>query len=397
MHRVLFVDDEPNVLRGFKRSLRELEDQYELTFADSGAKAIEILRTKYFDIVISDIHMPGIDGIKVLGEVKANYPKTIRLALTGAVASELNRVNVAHQFLAKPLDSSTLKSVLHRVANLKSAISDENLRTVLGDIDALPSPPSLYHQVLHEAENPDCSLKHIGEIISSDVAMTAKILQLVNSAFYGLAVDVESVTHAVNLLGTDVICGLVLAQEAFDSVAGADNTRLDVNALNFQCQKISALAKQIAKFEALPKKWVDQSQMAGMIHNVGKLVLASRFPEKYQRVLDRCEGLEHLTHETEISEFGVSHAHVGSYLMGIWGLPPMVVEAVSLHHTPSMSAAVEFNVLSCIYIAIRLSDADSLHHTQEEFKRSLDEAYINKVSDISRAAKWFDLAKAVGS
>ena len=202
---ILFVDDEPNILDGLRRMLRSMRKEFELCFAENAMEALEMMEINEFDVVVSDMRMPGMDGAEFLTEIQKRYPHSIRIMLTGQAdeASTLRTIGVVHQFLAKPCDPEKLKNILLRASALHRLMIDGKLKDIVSSIDTLPSLPSVYAKLQEKIREPEVSLDDVGEIISQDIAMTAKILQLVNSAFFGLYQTVESPARAVKLLGLD--------------------------------------------------------------------------------------------------------------------------------------------------------------------------------------------------
>jgi CheY-like chemotaxis protein len=183
--KILFVDDEPNILSGLKRMLRSMRKEFDLQFAESGQEALTILDGDEFDVVVSDMRMPGIDGAELLSRIMVQHPYSIRIMLTGQADEEsiMRTVGIVHQFLAKPCDPEELKAVLQRASGLHGLISQPSLKKIVSGIDSLPSLPEVYAELREAMTNPEISVADIGAIIEKDIGMSAKVLQLVNSAF----------------------------------------------------------------------------------------------------------------------------------------------------------------------------------------------------------------------
>lgn len=395
MYNILFVDDEPNILAALKRVLRPKRDEWQMEFANSGEHALSILAATNVDVIISDIRMPGMNGIQLLTNVKNQYPKIIRMAFSGQVEAEieLECVQVVHQFLAKPTDVESLQAAIESSSKLKLLLGNERLQKILGAVDTLPSIPQLYQRILQEAAGSEGSIAKVSEIISEDLAMSAKILQLVNSAFFGLPSHVESIKKAVTFVGFDIIRSLVLSQKVFSSYEKTLSSGLDLPQLVRHSNHVSALARKIAIEEGLPAKKCDQVVMAGMLHNIGKLVLADQYPERYAKVIATVKKNRESYQAAEIEEFGISHEVVGGYLLGLWGLPDNIVEAVAFHHTPGNSAACEFTVLTCVYLATCLIHACERELDEIELMGYLDMEYISKLSLNGKINKWKHIAQ----
>ncbi|THB78968.1 MAG: response regulator, partial [Desulfobulbaceae bacterium] len=185
---IMFVDDEPNILSGIKRMLRSMRKEYSFYFAESGKEALGMMEDDPVDVVVSDMRMPGMDGAEFLTEVQSKFPLAIRIMLTGQADEEsiLRTVNVVHQFLAKPCEPDNLKDVLARAGVLHDIMANSDLKELVSSIGSLPSLPSVYSQLQEALKDPEVTADQVAEIIEKDIAMTAKLLQLVNSSFFGL-------------------------------------------------------------------------------------------------------------------------------------------------------------------------------------------------------------------
>jgi YesN/AraC family two-component response regulator len=184
--RILFVDDDPNVLQGLRRMFRPLRHEWDMTFIESGQEALALLAHTPCDVVVSDMRMPEMNGVQLLMAVKERYPHIIRIVLSGYAGHELllPSVKLAHQYLSKPCDAAILQTAINRTCTLYELLSKETLQRLVAGITLLPSLPTLYQEIMEAVHSPNSSLAQIGKIIEQDLGMTAKILQLVNSAFF---------------------------------------------------------------------------------------------------------------------------------------------------------------------------------------------------------------------
>ena len=369
MRKVLFVDDEPNVLQGLRRMLRPMRSEWDMHFVDSAEAAIEAIRSESFDVVVTDMRMPVMDGAQLLNEVMEADPKIARIVLSGQTDQEaaLRSACTAHQFLAKPCDTGTLKDAVQRACQLRGLLADGKLVSVATGLGTLPSVPDVYAELTREMGSEDVSIKRVGEIISKDVAMTAKILQLVNSAFFGLPRTVQDAEEAVTYLGTDVIRGLVLSHAAFE-IFDADCAGFSIKALWQHSLTVGALARDIAKLESAGKATIDEALIAGMLHDVGQLILAAAIPEKYGEALTLAIETNVPLREAEYSKIGCGHSEVGAYLMGLWGLPDGVIEAIAFHDKPDRCPMTQMTPLIAVHAANALvhqcTDDESAHEAE---------------------------------
>jgi len=333
--KVLFVDDEPNVLQGLRRMLRPMRSEWDMHFAEGPEQATDLLQSHAFDVIVTDMRMPHMDGAELLAKVMKSDPTIARIVLSGQTDQEaaLRSAGTVHQFLAKPCDADALKGAVQRACQLRELLSDHDLVSIAAGLGKLPSVPDVYTELTRELNSDDASIKRIGDIVGRDLAMTAKILQLVNSAFFGLPRTVENAEEAVSFLGADVIRGLVLSKSAFE----AFNTKCEGFSIENLWQHsliVGSLSHDLAKAESATKATIDESLIAGMLHDIGQLILATGVPDEYRqaRALARENNIS--LREAEISVLGCGHGEIGAYLMGLWGLPDGIVEAIAYHHNP---------------------------------------------------------------
>ncbi|MFH0784122.1 MAG: response regulator [Pseudomonadota bacterium] len=354
--KAIFVDDEPNILDGLRRTLRSLRNQYDLQFVGSGHEALEMMAESRYDVVISDMRMPGMDGAQLLEIVQQQYPHTIRVMLTGQADEEsiMRTIGVVHQFLAKPCDPGTLKAILIQTAALQDILCDGKLKDLISQIGTLPSLPATYEKLRKTINSVDVEINELGKIIGQDMAMSAKVLQLVNSAFFGIYSKVDSPTRAVQLLGLDTIKVLVLGLELFAQTKPPTDI-LPLDKLWFHSLAVGKIAKSIADSQSGDSTLVSNAFLAGILHDIGKLVLASSLPAQYLQVIALAGEKNVTLQAAEQSIFGSGQSGVGAYLMGLWGFSTAVIEAIcfqsSLESYPvtSFSPALAVHVANVLY------------------------------------------------
>jgi putative nucleotidyltransferase with HDIG domain len=359
--RLLFVDDDLNILDGLRRVLRNQRDQWDMHFAGSGAEALQILEGRPIDIIIADISMPAMNGIELLEHVMDSYPGTIRMILSGRSELDLTAkaVAVTHQYLSKPCDPEILKSVIEQTEGSTTLLQNEQLKCLVAKLGALPSLPLLFREVSKELQSPEASISKAGEIISRDPSMAAKILQLANSAYFGRRRNLSKVTEAVSYLGIDRVAQLLLAISAFAEFRPAETSSFSIDGLWTHSNSTAMRAKEIAEKQHAPCQTKEDAFTAGLLHDIGKLVLASRLPVEYSKTVQRAESNRMPLWLAEREDFSASHAEVGGYLLGIWGLPNEIVDAAAFHHNPPASVSQDFSVLTAVHAA------DTIEHLAE--------------------------------
>lgn len=380
MKRILFVDDEERVLAGLKRMLRPQRETWELHFASSGPEALALMAERDFDVVVSDVKMPGMDGISLLSEIQGKYPDLVRIILSGHTdaGDTMRATGVAHQYLAKPCDPDMLKETVARSSAIRGELANESLRQVIAATKSLPSMPALYSQVTNELSGPDPSLARVGDVISQDAGMSAKILQLVNSSFFGMRRQITDVRQAVTMLGLDIVIALVMSVHLFQQARVPSTLKGRLDRMWTTSLLVANTARAIAKAEGASKEAAEDAFLAGVLHDCGSLVLVSNWP-------DECEDLESAAdaeeeRALERSLFGAEHGEVGAYLLSLWGLPDTIVEAVGLHHEPSRSETSTFSPLTAVHVARAL-----------EMNEPLDVEYIKRIGLDSRIDAWKDV------
>jgi HD-like signal output (HDOD) protein len=254
----------------------------------------------------------------------------------------------------------------------------------------LPSVPQLYQEIVEELRSDEPSIPHVTRLVQQDMAMTAKVLQIVNSAYFGLRRQVTSAAMAINLLGLENVRSIVLFANAFSQVdLGAAKVSLD--RIWGHSMLVGRLAQNIAKQENLPKQTVDDALTAGLLHDCGQLVLLANLTREYTQAAQKARQERRPVHEVETELLGASHAEVGAYLLGIWGLPAQIVEAVAFHHTPQDVAPVGMSLLGLIHVANGLvHDGDG---EEDEAQGSwIDMDFLNSSGLYSGIEAWRGLS-----
>ena len=335
-YHVMFVDDEVNVLSGLSRMLRWIRDSWEMTFVSSGAEALEVLEHRPVDAIVSDMKMPIMNGAELLAQVQARYPSTARLVLSGEADPDtvLDVVRSAQQFLAKPCDAPTLTSAINRALSVQRSLSDPALRALIGGVSALPTLPAVYDQLVTAVSSPDVDMSEVAAIVSSDVATSAELLKIVNSAFFGPPRQVYSVNDAVRLLGLDNVQALVLTSSLFH-VNEALTWVLNVEELRIQSLRRASIAREIARLEEWTTRAKDIAVLSCLLRDVGLLVLTEGRPEATVELLASIEAEPEppsptRLNELEISAYGCSIPQASACLLGLWGCTPAIVHTIAV-------------------------------------------------------------------
>jgi len=386
---LLFVDDEPRVLQGLQRQLRPMRGEWDMHFVEDSHRALEFMAGQPVDIVVSDMMMPGWDGSQLLTEVAKRHPQAARIVLSGHAEREaMHRlVGSAHQYLSKPCDADELRKAITRAFALRDLLGNERLKQLTTRIENLPTLPALQSELADELRKEFPAVERIGKIIAQDGGMTAKMLQLVNSASFGLAQPINTPAEAVVYLGVNTVRSLVLSMEIFSQYEQQPARCFSLDLLARHSWITGTMARMLAQKELCVLKIVDECFLAGLLHDVGQLVLAFGLPDEYGQVTARARSENRPVWQVEQEIFGATHAEVGAYLLAGWGLTNPLIEAVALHHQPARNAALGFSTAVAVHVA------DVFAHYAADLKTEvppphLDFAYLSRLGFAGRLVEW---------
>jgi len=327
-----------------------------MSFVASGTVAVERMQERPYDVVVTDMRMPGMDGARLLEIVNERWPETVRIVLSGyaELQQTVRLVSVAHQYLSKPCQPHQLENVIDRCLLLLELLNQPGLRSLVGRIRALPTLPRIYTALQNIVKDDNMTLADVAKLVGSDSALAARVLQIVNSAFFRLARRISNVEQAVSYLGFQSIRNLAMSVEIFSRWPGKACAGLDLEKLQQHVHAVAAAANALASRMPIS----DDTLLAGLLHDIGYWVLAQECPQDLTRAVELAVSQEIPLHAAEYQVIGASHAEIGAYLLGIWGLPYTVVEAVAHHHQPERVTQTEFDVLSALVVGHSLVAAD---------------------------------------
>ncbi|MFQ5514956.1 MAG: HDOD domain-containing protein [Myxococcota bacterium] len=392
--RVLFVDDEPRVTDGLRRLLRGYRDRWEMTFVNDPDEALRLTREQGFDVVVSDMRMPGMDGAELLERIRQLSPNTVRIILSGQseASSIIRSVGPSHQFIAKPCDGPQIEQAIAAACRLRSHLRNPDLLALVGGIETIPSLPEIYTELMDALRN-EASGPQIGQIIERDLGMTVKILQLVNSSYFGMSQPITSAARAVMVLGTETLQALVLGRKIFESLKVHEIEGETVEELWERSSRAAGYARLICREEGIDSVMETQAITATFLHELGLLILGEHAPEALHqaRQVEREEGLPR--DEAERSVLGATHGDVGAYLVGLWGFPDPIVEAVAFHHSPARASGTALAPVTIVHVAQALADAWAPDEKAGETEppAGLDRAYLRQLGYEENLARWCEL------
>jgi putative nucleotidyltransferase with HDIG domain len=360
--KVLFVDDDQSLLDGFRRILRRKVTNWDMRFAASGEEALRLLSQETADVIISDMRMPEMNGVDLLKRVKERYPHIVRFVLSGYSDKSMifESVGLTHQFFAKPCDPELLIKAVDYSNSLYKHLNSPEIQRVVCGIKSLPTPPAIYTKMIRELNKPEPSIEALSAIVRTDSAISAKVLQLVNSAFFGLRQPIDDLNQATVFLGIENLKSLVLiiglSEESFKSI----NKEFALGLYTHHSIQVGSISQEVAKKLGFSQKECQTAFTAGLLHDIGKLVMATHFSKRYCDVMEfhmQTPDTVH-TQELETDQFGLNHAEIGAALIGIWGLPPSIVNAVAYHHNPQEDSEKDISLSTIVHIANALALRD---------------------------------------
>ena len=397
MRTVLFVDDEPRVLDGLRRMLYGMRREWQMDFAEGGVKALDLLAAHPYDVVVSDMRMPGMEGSELLREVMLRYPATVRIVLSGQCDRQtvLRAVEPTHQFLTKPCDPESLKRALIRAFQRRDQLTEEWHKELVSRVVSVPSLPALHDELLNELQSPGASLRRVAEIVATDIGMTAKIMQLISTSFFGTPQRLADPVEAVRLFDLDTLRALALSTGVFSPFSASGWSLSLLERLSEHGRTVAATAKAITEAEGGDASQAEDAHLAGLLHDIGLVVLLQHTPLRAAAVLQTSREKQIPLGQAEKLNEHETHAEIGGYLMALWGLPEPIIEAITFHHAPRDAGSTGFAPLTAVHVATAL-DAD-WSQGMLGAPDPLDHDYLARLGRLDRLDVWRDLARSLQS
>jgi len=390
---VLIVDEDPDTLDELRSGLQRERPGWQVAFADDAADALAEFDRGHVDVIVTDVRVPGMDGATLLERIQERSPSTIRILLSGHADSRAvaRSASNAHRFLAKPCGPEALTAVLDRSLVMAELSREVGLYRSATAATSLPSCPGVYHEIAAATADPMAGASTIASIIERDTAMTAKVLQLANSAYFGVGRRVNRVREAVTYLGTDTLAAMAVSAQAFAELQPTlTSVRFSIDDFQRHAMLVARLASTIVR---QPEGRAD-AVTAAVLHDVGVLVLLREDPWRWEEHIEMAEREELPLHLVEQREQRVDHAAIGGYLLGLWGLPHVIVEAVANHHQPGTLAGPALDAVAAVHIADAIAHeidpGGGLGHTEA---RLLDEAYVATLGVEPLLEDWREAAR----
>jgi HD-like signal output (HDOD) protein/ActR/RegA family two-component response regulator len=384
MMRLLFVDDDPLALEQIRREISHARLHYDVVFVDSARGALAALEGGEFDALVSDLRMPDMDGPTLLAQVRNRFPNVVRVSMSGAMedADFMRAMPVTHQFLSKPIVGDALREVIERSCSLNPILHHQGIRALVGRLSALPATAQTFQDLSHAMTEPNTHTADISRIVSKDTALCVKTLQIVNSSFFRRRQPITSIQAAVTFVGMEMIKSLALSACVFNALDASPAALKLMRDLQTRSLRKAHFARALLK----DSRHADEAFTAALLLDIGQAVLAMCSPETFAEVIQIARESNRAWHEVEKEAFGVAHPEVGAYLLGLWGLPLELIEAVAYHHTPSVVKHAQTAMLAAVHVADAVIDATADH--PEKLLNKLDAAFVARTGVHRCLAEW---------
>jgi len=391
MLKLLFVQANPQSSQALEAALIPQRDQWEMCFVSGAEPALHQLEMTPLDVIVADLVSESDKSF--LARVRESFPEVVRIGLVNQTHSRLRHLSIVHQFLIKPFDLKELEVAVERSCKLRELLQGELICRTLGKLEELPAAPTLYLRLLEKLnQEPEVSVDEVAEIVEADAAISAKLLQLVNSAIFRTSREIATVRLAASYLGLNVIKDLVLSTEVFRAfekskpIPGFSVEELQIH---------GRLTAKIAGRMRLPDSTRDAAIVASLLHDIGKLVLAWKMPDRFARLLARASKQNQPLYQIEEELWGITHAEMGAYLLGLWGLPVGVTVAIAYHHSPSRVPHYRFDAIVAVYIANLLAhDHDGSVKDRHTLR---DLSLLQNLGVADQLPSWEEIAEEMAS
>ena len=334
MRKVLFVDDDDQTRELYEQLHTYWGIGQEVHTARNGQEALKLLNELKCDIVVSDLIMPDMPGLDFLSAVMENHPEAARIVISGygdhLKAAEA--LNVAHRYFSKPFRLEVLGTLLEHLCQYHYLLHNERVRRMIFKTGALPVLPATWIKLAEMLDSPDMDINDIASVVEQDPGLTASLLHTVNSAYFGIPRKVVSCLEAIQIVGLEVVRGLMMGMKVFGFYERTPLVKSVFGNIWEHSLRTAIGARKIAEAEGMTSDMCNVAFTAGLLHDVGKLILAANAEHEYRVALELCEKTGMPLEQAELGSFGCTHAQIGAYLFTLWGFPEPVVQAVENHH-----------------------------------------------------------------
>lgn len=390
--KILFIDDQENVLQSLKLSLRSMRSEWDMNFAQSGVEGLAMFKQIWPDVVITDMRMPNMDGAVVLKDIQKLKPDVGKIILSGYSDKDtvIKNMQLANEYLSKPCKTSELVAAINNTLQSNTMIENETIKKIVAEIETIPSSPAAYDKLITVLAKDDSTPEEIGAIISQDLALSTILMRIVNCAFFNFPTQAQNITHAVKMLGQQTLLNITKASHLFENIGSLENPRMSINMLWGHSLRVAQFAKTIAFDSGLSESLHNDCFMAAMFHDIGKFILASRMKREFSEIITMVEEEQCPVNVAEQRILGTTHADIGAYLLARWGFSHSQISIIRAHHDESV-VTVETPTPQMILFTANYMDHELVHLRQRFRRNSFDFILDSNAILKSRIDSWRNL------
>jgi HD-like signal output (HDOD) protein len=362
---------------------------WEISHAPTATIALEIARKQPVDVALLSASVTDTDLVDLAGDLTQIHPKLTTFILGDDVETSQAYVTGRYQFFPELSDPAPLIAAIERMATLVSWLTNNTTIDLVSGIHSLPTIPSNYQGVIRIINSPNASIQEIGDAMEKDMGMTSRVLQVANSAYYGFSKSITSPTQAALLIGVETLKSLVRYTHVLNNFPHSPASTAIFDRVWRHSINVASVARRITMLHTKDENLAEEAFTAGLLHDIGKLVLISIKPDEYRDVMRQSAENKSLLHVIERVKLGTTHAETGAYLLSLWGLPYSILEAVAWHHYPSSSNLKQFSPLTAVHVA---NVAEHRRQDIEDVKAipPLDDRYLAELEVTNHVQEWLN-------
>lgn len=386
--QLLFVNVDAGWFQAVERDLMRLESRWGCQSVNTVEQAVGALQKESYRALV--LSAAAANDAALNAAFTAPSPAVVRIVLcSGNDRAETARWNAAGLHpLPLSTDAANLAAQVNRIARVQEWLTDAGLKKLLAQCRKLPAIPKLYSQVTAELASPNGSIDVVAQHIAQDPVMTAKLLQVVNSAFFALGREVTNATEAVMFLGAERTRSLILLAGVFSQFENVKCPGFSAEQIWNHSIQVGNLARTVAMAETKNAKTAEAAFTAGLVHDMGKLILAANVPTMCQAIEQIHVHKQMSQREAELQVLGTTHAELAACLMGNWALPLPVLEAVAWHHAPTRSADESFSLLTAVHVANVFAYELGCGAGGSALPEEFDHGYLDQIDLGDRRNDW---------
>jgi HD-like signal output (HDOD) protein len=386
--RVLYLEESREMVANF---LREVGDRkWEVSHAATATEALEIARKQPVDVALLSASTSNTDIIDLAGDLTQIHPKLTTFILGDDAEASQAYVTGRYQFFPNSHDPGPLIAAVERMAILVSWLTNNTTIEMVSGIHSLPTIPSNYQGVIRIINSPNASIQEIGDAMEKDMGMTSRVLQVANSAYYGFSKNITSPTQAALLIGVETLKSLVRYTHVLNNFPHTPASQAIFDRVWRHSIGVASVARKITMLHTKDENLAEEAFTAGLLHDIGKLVLISIKPDEYRDAIRQSGETKTLLHLIERVKLGTTHAETGAYLLSLWGLPYTILEAVAWHHYPGASKLKTFSPLTAVHVA-NIAEHRRLDLAEVKAIPPLDENYLAGLGVANEVPHWLKL------